>query len=320
MIESLIVVCLALAGLAGAALFAWRRAAGELRQERAEDEADSRFDDAGPVAPSLPAPEPIEPARQRVSAIEDLTRAIETGGIEPFFQPFVELGTGRVLGFEVLARWREAGGRVRLPAEFLPLAEESGLVDEMYFALLAAAAEEARGWPAEWSLALNLSPRQIGKPDLAARTLRTLLGAGLAPDRLEIEISEKAIESDLAGAHALVGELREKGIRVTLDNCGTGALPLGELARFRFDRIKVDAATVRGEGGDAGTALALIVAAARHLGVPVLAQGIETRESAAAARVQGCAVGQGFLFGRPDPHTECFRLDGALAGGRYRTA
>lgn len=314
MIEFLIAVCFALAGLAGAALFAWRRAAGDLRRERAEDEAGPRFDDAGPVALSLPAPELIEPA------IEELTRAIETGAIEPFFQPFVELGTGRVLGFEVLARWREASGRVRAPAEFLPLAEDSGLVDRMYYSLLAAAVEEVRDWPAEWSFAVNLSPRQIGSPDLAERTLRALHGAGLEPERLEIEISEKALEGDLAGARILVGELRENGLRVTLDNFGTGALPLTELARFRFDRIKVDAAAVRGEDGDASPALGLIAAAARHLGVPVLVQGIETWESAATARVQGCAVGQGFLFGRPDPQTECFRLDGVLAGGRYRTA
>ena len=252
--------------------------------------------------------------RQRTFAAEELAAAIAQGRIEPFFQPFVELGTGRVLGFEVLARWREESGRVRLPGEFLSLAEESGLVASMYDALLTAAVEEARGWPPEWSLAVNLSPEQVGDPGLVERTLGILRCAKFSPRRLEIEIAEQALETDLEAARALVCQLRAHGIRVTLDNFGSGHLHLSELATFRFDRIKVSPDVVEGRAGaDAGAAMGLIAAAARHLGVPVLVQQIETHAGAAAAQVQGCAVGQGYLFGRPDPQTECFRLDGALA-------
>ena len=286
--------------------------------ERAE-QAFERCAGDGRVALSVADTELQEEIRQRTYAAEELASAIVMGRVEPFFQPFVELGTGRVLGFEVLARWRDEGGRVRLPGEFLTLAEESGLVGPMYDALLRAAVEEARSWPAEWSLAVNLSPEQIGDSDLVERTIRILRSAGIGPKRLEIEIAEHALERDLDAARALVGELRAHGIRVTLDNFGSGRLHLSELASFRFDCIKVSPAVVEGRSGaDAGAALGLIAAAARHLGVPVLVQGIETHAGAAAAQVQGCAVGQGYLFGRPDPRTECFRLDGALARAATR--
>ena len=286
--------------------------------ERAE-QAFERCAGDGRVALSVADTELQEEIRQRTYAAEELASAIVMGRVEPFFQPFVELGTGRVLGFEVLARWREEGGRVRLPGEFLTLAEESGLVGPMYDALLRTAVEEARSWPAEWSLAVNLSPEQIGDGDLVERPIRILRSAGIGPKRLEIEIAEHALERDLDAARALVGELRAHGIRVTLDNFGSGRLHLSELASFRFDCIKVSPAVVEGRSGaDAGTALGLIAAAARHLGVPVLVQGIETHAGAAAAQVQGCAVGQGYLFGRPDPRTECFRLDGALARAATR--
>lgn len=257
--------------------------------------------------------------RQRTFAAEELAAAIAGGRIEPFYQPFVELGTGRVLGFEVLARWREEDGRVRLPGEFLSLAEESGLVSSMYDAVLRSAIGEARSWPPEWSLAVNLSPEQVGDSGLVERTLGILRAARFEPKRLEIEIAEHALEADLEAARRLVRQFRSHGVRVTLDNFGSGQLHLSELARFRFDRIKVSPAVVEGRAGaDAGAAMGLIAAAARHLGVPVLVQGIETHAGAAAAQVQGCAVGQGYLFGRPDPQTECFRLDGALARAAAR--
>lgn len=257
--------------------------------------------------------------RQRTFAAEELALAIDTGCIEPFFQPFVELGTGRVLGFEVLARWRDENGRVRLPGEFLSLAEESGLVPAMYEAVLLAAVEEARGWPSEWSLAINLSSEQVGDERLVERTLEILRKGGFGANRLEIEIPEQALEGDLDAARRLVGQLHKHHIRVTLDNFGSGRLHLSELSGFHFDRIKVSPAVVEGRtGSDSGAVLGLIAAAARHLGVPVLVQGIETRAGAAVAQVQGCAVGQGYLFGRPDPRTECFRLDGALARASSR--
>jgi EAL domain-containing protein (putative c-di-GMP-specific phosphodiesterase class I)/GGDEF domain-containing protein len=250
--------------------------------------------------------------RHRAVEAKALAAAIAEGRIEPFYQPLVELGSGKVLGFEVLARWRDDDGRVRLPGEFVPLAEETGLVGEMYFALLRRAAAEVRRWPLEWGFTLNLSPRQFADDRLVERTVQTLLKAGVAPGRLELEISERALEQGFDGARRTIAAFRRRGVRIALDNFGNGRMPLCELARLEFDRLKVDRALLdTGEGR--GQAFGVIAAAAHHLGVSVVVQHIETRDGADQAQRQGAAIGQGFLFGRPDPQTEYFRLEGSLA-------
>jgi predicted signal transduction protein with EAL and GGDEF domain len=241
-----------------------------------------------------------------------LAAAIAEGRIEPFFQPLVELGSGKVLGFEVLARWRDDEGRVRLPGEFVPLVEETGLVGEMYFALLRRAAAEVRRWPVEWSFTLNLSPRQLADEWLVGRTVQTLLKAGVAPGRLELEISERALEQCFDEARRTIAAFRRQGVRIGLDNFGDGRMPLCELAQFEFDRLKVDR-TLLDRGEHRNPAFGVIVAAAHYLGVPVVVQRIETWDGADEAQRQGAAIGQGFLFGRPDPQTEYFRLEGSLA-------
>jgi predicted signal transduction protein with EAL and GGDEF domain len=262
-------------------------------------------------------PELERTLRHRAIEARALAAAIAEGRIEPFFQPLVELGSGKVLGFEVLARWRDDEGHVRLPSEFVPLAEQAGLVGEMYFALLRRAAAEVRRWPTEWSFTLNLSPLQLADGWLVERTVQTLLKAGVAPGRLELEISERALERGLDAARRTIAAFRRSGVRIALDNFGSGRMPLCELAQLEFDRLKVDRAVLGGVEG-ASPAIGMIAAAAHYLGVPVVVQGIETRAGADQAQMQGAEIGQGFLFGRPDPQTECFRLDGSLtrrAGG-----
>jgi predicted signal transduction protein with EAL and GGDEF domain len=250
--------------------------------------------------------------RHRAVEAKALAAAIAEARIEPFFQPLVELGSGKVLGFEVLARWRDEDGGLRLPDEFVPLAEEAGLVGEMYFALLRRAAAEVRRWPAEWNFTLNLSPRQFADEWLVERTVQTLLKAGVAPGRLELEISERALEQSFAGARRTIAAFRCRGVRIALDNFGNGRMPLSELAQLEFDRLKVDGSVLRCGKGPS-PAFGIIAAAAHYLGVPVVVQGIETRDGADQAQQQGAAIGQGFLFGRPDPQTEYFRLEGSLA-------
>ncbi|MXO58721.1 EAL domain-containing protein [Altererythrobacter salegens] len=267
-----------------------------------------------PVILTFTDPEFYGEIEQRTAVARELESAIAGGRIEPFFQPFVELGSGRILGFEVLARWRDLEGRVRMPGEFLRLVEESGLVGRMYDSLLAAAAAEVRQWPPDWNFALNISASQLADEGLLERTMRTLLDAGVDPGRLEIEIAERALSANPEQARRLVDAFRKRGVKVSLDNFGSGSLHLRDLADFTFDRFKVDptALSVDG-GGDDGVAMGLIAAAARYLGVPVLAEGIETHACAEAAHVQGCDIGQGYLFGRPDRQTERFRLIGTLA-------
>ena len=210
-----------------------------------------------------------------------------------------------------------------MPGEFLPLAEESGLIEPMYRALLKTAAAEARRWPPEWTFALNLSARQLRDATLVESTIQSLRDAEIATGRFEIEIAEQALEQDPDSALAIVRGFRSRGVKIVLDNFGAGNLHLRDLSRFPFDRIKVDRRALCGEGREPDAALGLIAAAARHLGVPVQVQGIETHAREEAAQVSGCAIGQGFLFGRPGRRTECFRLEGALATSlatRHRAA
>ena len=277
---------------------------------------------SGPAAPTseqsigVEGPELEHSVRGHAIRARALAAAIVEGRIEPFFQPLVDLASGKVLGFEVLARWRDEDGHVRLPGEFVPLAEQTGLIGEMFFALLRRAAAQVRRWPAEWSFTLNLSPVQFADKWFVERTVQTLLRAGVAAGRLELEISEQALEHDFERARRVIEALRCQGIRVALDKLGSGRLPLGRLAELDFDRFKVDGALlVASDGKDRRAAFGLIAAAAHHLGVPVVVQGLETRHGAEQAQLQGAAIGQGFLFGRPDPQTECFRLEGALAPG-----
>ena len=250
--------------------------------------------------------------RNRAVSGRALAGAIAEGRIEPFFQPLVELGSGKVLGFEVLARWRDEEGHLRLPGEFVPLAEEAGLVGEMYFALLRRAATEVCRWPAEWTFTLNLSPFQFADEWLVERTAQTLLKAGVALGRLELEVSERALEHDLDGARRMITALRRRGIRIALDQFGSGRMALRDLAQLEFDRLKVEG-SVLGDEAARGATFGVIAAAAHYLGVPVVVQGIETRDRANLAQLRGASIGQGFLFGRPDPQTEYFRLDGSLA-------
>jgi len=287
---------------------------------RAEEAMASGGRDSDPSI-GLLGPDLEQALRSRAEEVRALAAAIADGHIEPFFQPLVELGSGKVLGFEVLARWRAEGGHVRLPAEFVPLAEESGLISEMFFALLRKASAQVRGWPPEWSYTLNLSPLQFADGWLVERTVQTLMKSGVAPGRLELEISERALEHDFDGAKRTIEALRRVGIRIALDNFGSGRLPLRDLARLQFDRLKVDG-TMLGADSEAGrqVALGVIAAAAHQLGVPVIAQGIETSDGAATAQSLGCEIGQGFLFGRPDPQTEYFRLDGSLARGERKAS
>jgi EAL domain-containing protein (putative c-di-GMP-specific phosphodiesterase class I) len=249
--------------------------------------------------------------RHRAAETKALAAAIAGGRIEPFYQPLVELGSGKVLGFEALARWRDDDGRVRLPAEFVPLAEETGLIGEMYFALLRRAAADVRRWPPEWGFTLNLSQRQLADDRLVGRTVRTLLKAGVAPGRLELEISERVLGQCFDAARRTIAAFRRTGVRIALDNFGTGRMPLCDLAQLEFDRLKIDRALLDASAGH-GPAFGVIVAAAHRLGVPVVVQGIETRAGAEQAQQQGAAIGQGFLFGRPDAETGYFRLEGSL--------
>ncbi|AMO72718.1 hypothetical protein AZE99_13440 [Sphingorhabdus sp. M41] len=240
-------------------------------------------------------------AIQRAKIETDLRKAILDGEIIPFFQPLVNLCDGQILGFEALARWHMEDGTWRMPNDFITIAEETGLISDLFFVVLKAAATEAKKWPAEIHFAVNLSPVQFGDEWLVERILQTLLDVGVPPGRLEIEITESALVSDLAVARDVIISLKNQGINISLDDFGTGYSSLRHLSELPFDKLKIDRSFVHGiETNSASQAIVRAVTALAHnLGLQVTAEGVETYDNAKSVMDSGCDIGQGFLYGRP---------------------
>jgi diguanylate cyclase (GGDEF)-like protein len=244
----------------------------------------------------------MEEAAKRVTHIEQaLRRAVSAGEVEPHFQPIVDLRTRRIIGFETLARWtdRDLGS---VPATvFIPIAEERGIIGPLSQLVLRKAAEAARSWPKDLFLSFNLSPSQLVDQNTGLHILAILDRTGFDPRRLEIEITETGLMNDPASAEKIVENLRRVGIRVSLDDFGTGQSSLGRLREFHFDKLKIDRAFVSSILDDRPSEhiIRAILAMCEGLGMDVVAEGIE-QEAQAERLVQfGCAGGQGFLFGRP---------------------
>tara|TARA_B100000678_G_scaffold85670_1_gene71255 strand:+ start:132 stop:1709 length:1578 start_codon:yes stop_codon:yes gene_type:complete len=244
-----------------------------------------------------------EAVARRARTERKLREAIDADEIEPYFQPLIELSTGRVLGYEALARWEGRDGRVKQPDEFIAIAEESGMIGELYFRLLAKAAKEASTWEGDCVLSINLSPLQFSDPWLVERTLQTLQQAGLPPARLEIEITESALVSEVETARAIISSFKNQGILVSLDDFGTGYSSLRHLSEFAFDKLKIDRSFITNidTNENSQTIVRAVTSMAHHLGLKVTVEGVETEANAQSVRDYGCDFAQGFLYGRPEP-------------------
>jgi predicted signal transduction protein with EAL and GGDEF domain len=244
---------------------------------------------------------------ERRSAIEsELRAAIAANLIEVHYQPLVNLGASRVIGFEALARWASpALGQVS-PATFITIAEETGLIHRLGDQLLRTACRDATAWPDDITLAFNISPTQLRDPTLGLRVLGILGETGLAPSRLELEITESAIVGDGELAQHTIDELRAAGVRVALDDFGTGYATMSQLLSFRFDKIKIDRSFVGNLGNDAGSEVIVraIIGLAHGLGLTTTAEGIETAGQLADLKADGCREGQGYLFGKAIPASQ----------------
>jgi diguanylate cyclase (GGDEF)-like protein len=233
----------------------------------------------------------------------ELRDALERGEIVPYFQPLVALPSGRITGFELLARWRHPERGLLGPATFLQGMKEMGLAAELTGSVLRQAAQAARDWPSAPALALNVSPPELQDRSLPWRIAAILNACGFPPARLEVEVTETALVQDLAGARDSLAALRALGVRAALDDFGTGYSGLLHLRELRVDKIKLDASFIRALAVDDGKEAAEIIAAtlglARALGIRANAEGIETAEVAARLAELGCEEGQGFWFGRP---------------------
>jgi diguanylate cyclase (GGDEF)-like protein len=237
-------------------------------------------------------------ARDRQLLETELRKAIAAKQIEVYYQPIVDLHDNRIVGCEALARWNHPERGFVSPADFIPIAEQSGLIDELGEYVLRSACEEAAAWPSYIKLAVNISPIQFKSGLLALKVVSALSESGLSPQRLELEITEAVLIGDDEAALKILHELRVTGVRVALDDFGTGYSSLSYLQRFPFDKIKIDRSFVSSltqKGGSSGIVRAVVAMASEHHMVTT-AEGVETEEQRIALRNLQCAEMQGFLF------------------------
>jgi len=248
-------------------------------------------------------PEMDAQARARRKLELDLRQAIVRGELEVHYQPCVSLQDDRITGCEALVRWRHPERGMVSPAEFIPIAEETGLINQIGEWVLSTACADAASWPNAIRLAVNVSPVQFKSATLALKVTAALAESGLSASRLELEITEAVLIRDDDTALAILHQLRAIGVRIALDDFGTGYSSLSYLQRFPFDKIKVDRCFVDGleeAGGSSSIVQAVVnLAAARH--VTTTAEGVETEAQRQMLRALGCAEMQGYLFSAPKP-------------------
>lgn len=236
--------------------------------------------------------------------------AIAKETIEPHFQPIVDLPTGRTLGFEALARWTDSSLGFVSPAEFIPLAEERGLIVPLTRALLSKAAKDARDWPDDVFLSFNLSPAQLIDPSTVNTVVSIISKAKFPAHRLELEITETSMMANPELAAQIIRDLRSIGIRISLDDFGTGQSSLGRLREFQFDKLKIDRAFVSTmlEDGPTGHIVKAILQMCEGLNMKVVAEGIEEEAQAKVLADQGCGAGQGWLYGKAEKAQDALKF------------
>ena len=230
----------------------------------------------------------------------ELKRAIDADQLFPVYEPLIDLTTGDATGYEMLARWISPTLGDVGPAEFIPVAEDSGLIAPLSDSLFRKALHEARAWPAHLSLSLNVSPLQLRDPWFAQKMLRLLQETRFPGARLIIEITESAIIDNLPLAQGVFTSLRNQGIRMALDDFGTGYSSIASLRALPFDSVKLDREYVQAMSAAAGSdgVAEAVLQLGRSLGLPVVAEGIESGATARRLSDLDCASGQGYLFGR----------------------
>jgi len=247
----------------------------------------------------------------------DLRKALAGGRLQLHYQPQVKARSGELVGFEALLRWRHPERGVISPTEFISLAEETGLIAQLGKWVLQTACTEAARWTQPLKIAVNLSPREFQQDDLPDLIFAILTETGLAPERLEIEITETAIFADANRALSIVRRLKDAGISVAMDDFGTGYASLATLQSFPFDKIKIDRSFV-GQieiNSQAAVIVRTVLGLGRSLGIRVVAEGVETAEQMRFLVAERCDELQGHFFGMPQPietFTEAILGDAAL--------
>jgi diguanylate cyclase (GGDEF)-like protein len=244
-----------------------------------------------------------------------LRRAVAEGEFELHFQPQVALPGGVLTGFEALVRWRHPERGLLAPALFLPLADRLGLMQRIGTWVLREACRAAAAWPEGLTVAVNLAPAQLEDGQLPATVAAVLAESGLPAHRLEIEVTETVLLANADAALSQLLTLREAGVRIAMDDFGTGHSSLTQLRVFPFDRLKIDRSFVKDLplGGDAIAILRAVTGLGRSLGIAVTAEGVETEGQLRELLAEGCDAAQGYLFGRPVPEAQVAAVVDALA-------
>ena len=245
--------------------------------------------------------EPImdEQLRTRRELEIDLRRALALKQFAMHYQPFVDVTNGKVIGFEALLRWQHPLRGSVPPLDFISVAEENGLIVRIGEWALATACKAAAEWPDEMIVAVNVSPVQFKADTLLATVSAALKATGLAPHRLEIEITEGALLDNTEDVLATLHALRDLGVRISMDDFGTGYSSLSYLQKFPFNKIKIDRSFVIGDDPDSKAILKAVSGLGANLGMSITAEGVETAEQLARIRDHQCTHVQGYLTGRP---------------------
>jgi len=258
-------------------------------------------------------------AQKRRDLERDLRHAFANGEFELHYQPLVDIAADKISGFESLLRWRHPDKGMISPAEFVPVAEDIGLIVQLGEWVLREACSEAMKWPAEIKIAVNLSPVQFRSRNLVQAVVSALAHSGLSPRRLELEITESVFLAETEANLAILHQLRELGVSISMDDFGTGYSSLSYLRSFPFDKIKIDRSFVKdlARRSDCLAIVRAISGLGRSLNITTTAEGVETEDQLDWLRAEGCNEVQGFLFSAARPASE---IETLLAAFRARAS
>lgn len=239
--------------------------------------------------------------RSRNSLEGDIRAAIPNDEFVPYFEQQIDLQTGELVGFEMLARWVSPVRGLISPDDFIPVAEETGMIGDLSMSIIRKAMIEAKDWDPKLTISVNISPVQLKDPWLAQKIVKLLVETGFPANRLEVEITESSLFKNLSLAQSIVGSLKNQGIQIALDDFGTGYSSLAHLRALPFDRIKIDRSFVSSmlDNAESAAIVSAIAGLGASLDVPITAEGIEEEEIIGKLKALGCTKGQGWFFGQP---------------------
>ncbi len=239
--------------------------------------------------------------RTRNSLEGDIRAGIPNDEFVPYFEQQIDLKTGELVGFEMLARWVSPVRGFISPDDFIPVAEETGMIGDLSMSIIRKALLEAKNWDPKLTVSVNISPVQLKDPWLAQKIVKLLVETGFPANRLEVEITESSLFKNLSLAQSIVGSLKNQGIQIALDDFGTGYSSLAHLRALPFDRIKIDRSFVSSmmENTESAAIVSAIAGLGASLDVPITAEGIEDSAIIEKLAALGCTKGQGWHFGQP---------------------